>query len=118
MTGVEEPAGWQREEGGSGNDRARPAGSAWGPGEVAALRRRLGLTQAGMARLLGVRQQTVSEWETGLHRPRGASVRLLRLLAEERAPYDPGPPEPHGQRQAARRGGPAPGAGAPGQEPA
>ncbi|GIW13723.1 MAG: hypothetical protein KatS3mg062_1162 [Tepidiforma sp.] len=60
----------------------------WTPGEVAALRRRLGLTQAGMARLLGVRQQTISEWETGLHRPRGASARLLRLLAEERVPYD------------------------------
>lgn len=62
----------------------------WTPERVAALRRRLGLSQAGLARLLGVRQQTVSEWETGLHRPRGASVRLLRLVAEERAPYDAG----------------------------
>ncbi|WP_322817865.1 helix-turn-helix domain-containing protein [Tepidiforma sp.] len=62
----------------------------WTPERVAALRRRLGLSQAGLARLLGVRQQTVSEWETGLHRPRGASARLLWLVAEERAPYDAG----------------------------
>ncbi|WBL36898.1 helix-turn-helix domain-containing protein [Tepidiforma flava] len=63
---------------------------AWTAEEVLALRRRLGLSQAAMARRLGVRQQTVSDWETGLHRPRGASARLLRLLAEERAPYDAG----------------------------
>lgn len=62
----------------------------WTPERVASLRRRLGLSQAGLARLLGVRQQTVSEWETGLHRPRGASARLLWLVAEERAPYDAG----------------------------
>jgi len=62
----------------------------WTPERVAALRRRLGLSQAGLARLLGVRQQTVSDWETGLHRPRGASARLLWLVAEERAPYDAG----------------------------
>jgi DNA-binding transcriptional regulator YiaG len=35
-----------------------------------------------MAAELGTRQQTVSEWETGLYRPRGASVRLLTIIAE------------------------------------
>ena len=45
-------------------------------------------TQAEMAEALGVRQQTVSEWETGRYLPRGASVRMLRFLAESRAPYD------------------------------
>ncbi|MBI3967911.1 MAG: hypothetical protein HY329_19915 [Chloroflexi bacterium] len=29
-----------------------------------------------------MRQQTVSEWETGQYRPRGASARLLTLIAE------------------------------------
>jgi len=48
------------------------------------------MTQAEFARELGVRQQTVSEWETGRYRPRGASVRLLSILAERRAPYDAG----------------------------
>jgi len=53
---------------------------------VLALRASLGLTQAGFAEEIGVRQQTVSEWETGRYSPRGASARLLTML-EERAPY-------------------------------
>jgi DNA-binding transcriptional regulator YiaG len=40
------------------------------------------LTQDELAAELGVRQQTVSEWETGAYRPRGASERLLTLVAE------------------------------------
>ena len=68
---------------------------------VAALRARLGLSQAAFAAELGVRQQTVSEWETGRYRPRGASARMLRLLAERPAPYDasPPPPEPVGANE-------------------
>ena len=54
--------------------------------------RRLGLSQAAFARELGVRQQTVSEWETGRYAPRGASARLLSLF-EERGPYDATPAE-------------------------
>jgi DNA-binding transcriptional regulator YiaG len=49
---------------------------------VRALRRHLGLTQQGLADELGTRQQTISEWERGLYRPRGASARLLTLVAE------------------------------------
>ena len=48
-----------------------------------ALRRHLRLSQDEMARRLGMRQQTVSEWETGQYRPRGASARLLGIIAEE-----------------------------------
>ncbi len=47
-----------------------------------ALRRHLGLSQSDRAEELGVRQQTVSEWETGLYRPRGASSRVLAIIAE------------------------------------
>jgi DNA-binding transcriptional regulator YiaG len=36
---------------------------------------------------LGVRQQTVSEWETGLHRPRGASLHMLSIVKERAAEY-------------------------------
>lgn len=65
----------------------------WDGERVAALRRRLGLTQAAFAARLGVRQQTVSEWETGRYAPRGASARLLGMLAEAAEPYDgDGPP--------------------------
>ena len=54
----------------------------WEAEGVRALRRHLGLSQQQMAAELGTRQQTVSEWETGLYRPRGASVRLLTIIAE------------------------------------
>ena len=42
----------------------------------------MGLTQKGLANELGTRQQTISEWETGMYRPRGASARLLTIIAE------------------------------------
>ena len=60
----------------------RSSGPSWEATSVRALRRHLGLSQAGMAAELGTRQQTVSEWETGLYRPRGTSTRLLTIIAE------------------------------------
>lgn len=66
------------------------ASGRWDNVRVAQLRARLGLSQAAFARRLGVRQQTVSEWETGRYAPRGASARLLSILAEEAARYDAG----------------------------
>jgi DNA-binding transcriptional regulator YiaG len=58
------------------------AGRAWDAGGVRALRQHLGLTQRELADELNIRQQTVSEWETGQYRPRGASEKLLFLVAE------------------------------------
>jgi len=57
----------------------------WNAEQVRALRRHMGLTQEELARELNVRQQTVSEWETGQYRPRGASERLLSMVAERAA---------------------------------
>lgn len=54
----------------------------WDAGYVRALRRHLKLTQQQMAREMGTRQQTISEWETGLYRPRGTSSTLLNIIAE------------------------------------
>lgn len=54
----------------------------WDRRRIRALRGHLGLTQAQMAGELGVRQQTVSEWETGQYEPRGTSVTLLGMVAE------------------------------------
>ena len=65
--------------GGQERKRRRPT---WDAGQVRALRRHLGLSQRGMADELGTRQQTISEWETGQYEPRGASARLLTLVAE------------------------------------
>ena len=60
----------------------RGGGPTWEATSVRALRRHLDLSQREMAVELGTRQQTVSEWETGLYRPRGASARLLTIVAE------------------------------------
>ena len=54
----------------------------WDASKVKALREHLQLTQTAMSEELGVRQQTVSEWETGMYAPRGASAKLLTILAE------------------------------------
>jgi DNA-binding transcriptional regulator YiaG len=64
----------------------------WTAERVADLRTRLQLSQAAFAGRLGVRQQTVSEWETGRYAPRGASAVVLAMLAEEAAVYDSGSP--------------------------
>jgi len=54
----------------------------WNSNHIRALRDHLGLTQRRMAEKLGTRQQTISEWETGLYQPRGASSTLLSIIAE------------------------------------
>ena len=54
----------------------------WDSESIRALRRHMGLTQQQMSEELGTRQQTVSEWETGVYRPRGGMNRLLTLVAE------------------------------------
>lgn len=63
---------------------ARP----WTAERIAALRAELGLTQTEFAEELGVRQQTVSEWETGRYLPRGASSRMLGHIAEQSSAYN------------------------------
>ncbi len=55
----------------------------WNKDQIQALRRHLGLTQQELADQLGTRQQTISEWETGMYQPRGASATLLSLIAEK-----------------------------------
>jgi DNA-binding transcriptional regulator YiaG len=42
----------------------------------------MGLSQDALADEMGTRQQTISEWETGQYRPRGASAKLLSIVAE------------------------------------
>ena len=63
----------------------------WAAETVTELRYALGMSQQEFARHLGVRQQTVSEWETGQHTPRGASVRMLSIVAEQSAAYSVSP---------------------------
>ena len=61
---------------------ARKRKARWDAGGVKALRKHLGLSQEELAQELGTRQQTISEWETGVYRPRGMSERLLEIVAE------------------------------------
>ena len=55
----------------------------WDSERIRALRNHLGLTQRELADKLGTRQQTISEWELGLYKPRGASSTLLSIVAEQ-----------------------------------
>ena len=49
---------------------------------VKALRAHMNLTQVQLAEELGVRQQTVSEWESGVYEPSRAMSKYLTLVAE------------------------------------
>ncbi len=66
----------------SAKNAKRPRYEVWDAARIRALRRHLGYTQQQMSDELGTRQQTVSEWETGLYQPRGTSAKLLSLIAE------------------------------------
>lgn len=55
----------------------------WNSDLVRALRNHMGMTQTELAKELGVRQQTVSEWEKGIYAPTRASSKHLMLVAEK-----------------------------------
>jgi len=61
--------------------QAPPSDFKWQADNIRALRTHLGLSQTALSREIGIRQQTISEWETGMYVPRGASVTILTLLA-------------------------------------
>lgn len=64
----------------------------WDKQHIQALRQHIGLTQQAMAAQMGTRQQTISDWETGMYQPRGASATLLFMIAEKSGfKYDAGP---------------------------
>ena len=52
------------------------------PQEIRALRMRENASQAVFARYLNVTASLVSQWERGEKRPRGASLKLLALVAK------------------------------------
>jgi DNA-binding transcriptional regulator YiaG len=56
---------------------------SWEKENIKALRKHLGKTQAEFATDMGIRQQTVSEWEIGMYEPRGTSSTLLSIIAEK-----------------------------------
>ena len=54
----------------------------WDAEKIKALREHLGMTQQQLAEELGVRQQTISEWEVGIYQPRRSTSKYLALIAE------------------------------------
>ena len=62
--------------------RRRKVKYTWEPAAIRALREHMGLTQREMADELEVRQQTISEWETGLHTPHRSTQKTLNMVAE------------------------------------
>ena len=66
----------------------------WDGQSIQALRHHLGLTQRELADRLGTRQQTISEWETAMYKPRGTSATLLSVIAEQaKFKYKAAPPQ-------------------------
>lgn len=54
----------------------------WDARRIRALREHMGMTQQQMADELEVRQQTISEWETGIHKPHRSTQKTLSIVAE------------------------------------
>jgi DNA-binding transcriptional regulator YiaG len=54
----------------------------WDAERIRALRQHLDMSQQQMSEELGIRQQTISDWELGYHQPRGGMARLLTIVAE------------------------------------
>jgi putative transcriptional regulator len=48
-------------------------------GDIQRIRAKLGLSQSGFAKLLGVSVRTLQDWEQGRHAPGAAAVRLLEM---------------------------------------
>jgi DNA-binding transcriptional regulator YiaG len=66
----------------SAGRRRRKPGPRWDAEAVRALREHMDLNQGEMAEILGVRQQTISEWETGVYAPTRGRSKHLDLVAE------------------------------------
>lgn len=55
----------------------------WNSDMIKALREHMGMNQAEFAKELGVRQPTISEWETGAYEPKRSTSKFLTMVAEQ-----------------------------------
>jgi putative transcriptional regulator len=68
-----------------GDQRKRIIDAASSRGDVAALRRFVGLTQEQFAEALGISVRTLQNWEQDRVKPDGPGLALLRIAARSRA---------------------------------
>lgn len=61
--------------------QAPPPNFTWDYSSVNDLRMHLGVSQTKLAEDMGIRQQTISEWETGMYEPHGSNITVLTLIA-------------------------------------
>ena len=66
----------------SRDQRRRLISGTWEPGDLAALRKYLGLTQEQFAGRIGISIDTLQNWEQDRRQPDGPARALLRLLAK------------------------------------
>lgn len=77
--------------------RTGSEGIQWDGEAVRALREHMDLSQEELAEIMGVRQQTISEWETGAYDPSRSSAKHLGLVAERAEfPYQANPDQEEG----------------------
>ena len=60
-----------------------PSNFIWNSSTIKSLRVYADMSQTDLAQRVGVRQQTISEWETDTYRPRGASIKMLNMISIE-----------------------------------
>ncbi|MFU9002191.1 helix-turn-helix domain-containing protein [Proteus sp. TSJ240517] len=57
--------------------------SAMSGAEIKTLRTKFGMSQAVLARALGMSKESVSKWERGEKKPSGPALRMLRILERQ-----------------------------------
>ena len=65
------------------NIQKKEGAVVWQQDAIKALRKHMSLTQAQFAQELGVRRQTVSEWENGVYDPDRSTTKFLELIAKQ-----------------------------------
>lgn len=71
------------------NIQKKAGAIVWQQDAIKALRKHMSLTQAQFAQELGVRRQTVSEWENGVYDPDRSTTKFLELIAKQSEFQDP-----------------------------
>ncbi len=65
------------------NIQKKDGAVVWQQDAIKALRKHMHLTQAQFAQELGVRRQTVSEWENGVYDPDRSTTKFLEMIAKQ-----------------------------------